>query len=136
MKGSKKLYWLLALLTLAGMFARAAVLAPVPVIGDWEGRIDTADKTLQIVLHVRASKDGTLVATADNVTKKEQGLTVEVIRFTGVSVHLEIGGGAVYEGVLDKAGRRIVGDIRQGGRIFPLYFERVLEHGATNGKGV
>jgi putative intracellular protease/amidase len=128
MKGFREAFLLFALLATATVPTMASSRSASAIVGDWAGTIDTGGKVMQVLLHVRLEKDGTLSATADNISQGELEIHVDQVKFASPRIHLEIEQGAgIYDGVLDEKGMKIVGDWKQGNAVFPLHFRRVTD---------
>lgn len=113
---TRKLGWLVLL---AGVLALAA---PVAVVGDWQGVLDTGQGTLRIVVHIAQGADG-LTATMDSPDQGVSGIAIDTITFNDPELHFEIAKIAgSFQGKLEKG--QLAGQWKQGGGSAPLTLKR------------
>jgi mRNA-degrading endonuclease HigB of HigAB toxin-antitoxin module len=100
--------------------ASAAAAAPAgaaSIAGDWHGALNTGGKTLRVVLHVVAAKDGTMTGTLDSIDQGLSGIpvnnmTVKDSKLTFAVDALPVH--ASYEGTVKPGGSGIDGAWTQG----------------------
>ena len=119
---NKKLVALFVLLIFAAQFSgQTSTQGPA---GSWLGTVDVGGTKLRVALTLSKNPDGTYSGRADSL---DQGTTlpIDVATVNGDSVRLEFKTvGAVYEGKLNADRSEIVGQLSQGGGVFPLTFKR------------
>jgi hypothetical protein len=98
--------------------------APVPIGGEWQGRIDSGGGHLDLSLHINTTNYSRPVVTIDGVDQNRHGINPfilkdNVLKFTVGSV------GASYVGTVSKDGDEIQGIWKQG-QESPLTFHKVL----------
>ena len=100
-----------------------ALAAPVAVVGDWEGALDTGQVSLRIVVHIGQSGDG-LTATMDSPDQGVTGIAIDTITYNDPKLRFEIGKiGGSFEGKLEKG--QLVGQWKQGGGSWPMTLKRM-----------
>jgi len=91
---------------------------------NYEGVLDVGAAKLRLVLHVW-TEDGALKASVDSPDQNAFGLRVDTITRTDSTLHFEMAMiGAAYDATIASEGKRIDGRWKQGGRDWPLVFER------------
>ena len=113
----RKLGWVVLLASVL------ALAAPVAVVGDWEGALDTGQGSLRIVLHIAQGGDG-LTATMDSPDQGVTGIAIDTIAYNDPELHFEVARIAgSFAGKLDK--QQIAGQWKQGGATLPLTLKRM-----------
>lgn len=111
-------------LTLALVMA-AALPATAPVVGDWQGALDTGNGSLRVVIHVTQDSSGKLAGTMDSPDQGATGIAIPTLTFQAPDFHFEIPRlSASYDGQLSKDGSQIAGQWKQGSVTLPLTFKR------------
>lgn len=95
-----------------------------PIIGDWQGVLNTGGPQLHLVLHITAAKDGALSATLDSVDQAANGIPVSAISLKDGKLSMTVDAvHGTYEGTLSKDSGTIDGTWSQGSPL-PLSFTR------------
>ena len=90
---------------------------------EWAGTLDLGSKQLRLVLKLRRSAEGALIATLDSLDQNAKDLIVDMVAIDGVSLAFEMKAiGARYEGAV--AGETMTGLWTQRGQSWPLAFRR------------
>jgi len=114
-----------------GLSAGLAASTPA-VVGDWEGALNTGNRSLRVVLHVSEDKEGNLNATLDSPDQGATGIAISTINFKQPDLHFEIQRmGASYDGKINKDNSEIAGQWKQGGASLPLTFKRATKEHRT-----
>jgi hypothetical protein len=86
-------------------------------IGDWEGKIDTGNGSLRVIVHISQATDGKLNGSLDSpddsVIYKEPDLRFAIELF-----------GSTFDGKMNHDNSEITGEWKQSGRSLPLVFKR------------
>ena len=101
--------------------------ANLPVVGNWNGALNTGSGWLRVVVHVTQDKNGNLAATLDSPDQGAQamGIPINLITIKDSDLHFEIEiFAASYDGTLNKDHSEIAGTWKQGGASLPLNFIR------------
>ena len=97
------------------------IQGPAPLIGDWQGKLNTGAISLRIVFHIKSDTAGKLSATMDSPDQSAYGLPVGDVTIDGKAVKLVLPAvNGVYEGTLSDSGKVIDGRWEQGGASLPL----------------
>lgn len=116
---------LLALVLGALVLGQAVAASPAPIVGDWNGAINTGSASLRAVIHVAQDKDGKLTATMDSPDQGATGIVISSISYQEPALHFEIERlGASYDGTMNKDNSEIAGTWKQGAATLPLNFKR------------
>jgi len=80
---------------IAGTLLVGLAFAPIapaqsPILGDWEGTLDSNSQTYRIAWHVTAAADGTLTSTIDNLDEQIFGIKVKSTVIKGLEVTLTV----------------------------------------------
>lgn len=89
----------------------------------WEGVLDVGTAKLKLVLKLAKTPDGTYLATLDSPNQGAYDLAVDTIMLKDQALHFEmkrIGGS--YDGKMSE--KQITGQWSQGGRTWPLVFQK------------
>ena len=104
----------------------SAAAAQESVEGTWLGTLTIQGVKLRLALKVSRTPEGVLTAKLDSIDQGAKDLPVdeivhegEALRFTARRI------GLTYNGTLDGDGKVIRGEMKQGGAVLPLTFERV-----------
>ena len=93
--------------------------------GIWQGTLKISGMELRIVFTISRNPDNTLTATYGVPEQNAIGVPVDEITFINGNVHIEIIPiEAVFKGKLKEDGKKINGQLTQGGMTLPLVLER------------
>jgi len=93
--------------------------------GDWEGKIDTGESSLRVIIHISQAADGTLNGSLDSPDQGSIGTTIDSVNYTEPELHFAIERfGSRFDGKMNPDHSEITGEWKQSGRIFPLMFKR------------
>jgi hypothetical protein len=116
------------LLTLiASTLALGAVTAASvsAAIGDWEGKIDTGDGSLRVIVHLSQAADGTLNGSLDSPDQGSAGTAIDSVTYKEPDLHFGIQSfGSTFDGQMNHDHTEIAGVWKQSGRSLPLVFKR------------
>lgn len=105
-----------------GAMTTASVSA---AIGDWEGKIDTGDGSLRVIIHLSQAADGTLNGSLDSPDQGVTGTAIDSITYKEPDLHFAIQRfGSTFEGQMNHDHSEIAGVWKQSGRSLPLVFKR------------
>ncbi|MFM7189056.1 MAG: alpha/beta hydrolase family protein [Armatimonadota bacterium] len=108
------------MLSLAYPF-HSSLQGPSPLIGDWQGKLNTGAISLRLVFHIKAEASGTLSATMDSPDQSAYGLPVGDVTLDGKSVKLVLPAvNGTLSGTLNDTGTVITGRWEQGGASLPI----------------
>lgn len=110
-----------AFMICAMLVALTASAAVEPPVGDWEGKLDTGNGTLRLVVHISHDKDGKLSGTLDSPDQGANGMQLSSITYNAPDFHFdltEVGGS--YDGKFNKEKGAVEGEWKQGGHSLPL----------------
>ncbi len=94
-------------------------------IGDWEGKIDTGDGSLRVIVHLSQAADGTLNGSLDSPDQGATGTAIDTITYEEPDLHFAIQSfGSTFEGEMNHDHSEIAGVWKQSGRSLPLVFKR------------
>jgi uncharacterized protein len=104
------------MLTIAVLVAFATTCrAQMPIVGDWQGTLNTGQGELRLVLHISKAQDGSLRATLDSVDQAAKGIPVTAISLKDSKLKLTIDAvHGSYEGTVNKDATEIKGTWSQG----------------------
>ena len=116
-----------------GAIALAIVLHLTPgaaaqesVEGTWLGTLTVQGVKLRLALKVSRTPEGTLAAKLDSIDQGANDLPVDEIVREGKNLRFAARRlGLTYSGTLTEDGAAISGEMKQGGAVLPLTFERV-----------
>lgn len=104
--------------------AEDLTLAPEPGVEAWEGTLDLDGKPLRLVLKMRADATGTRAA-LDSLDQGALDLPIDTLERGAGVLRFEMQAlRARYAGVLDESAGSARGSWSQGGRTWPLDFDR------------
>jgi len=93
--------------------------------GYWKGELDVQGVKLRLALKIAKAADGTYSGTMDSLDQGARDIPITTIAFKSPTVKLEWKLlNASFEGKLSKDSAQMSGNFTQGGRTFPLVFER------------
>jgi len=93
--------------------------------GIWQGTLKFSEMELRIVFTISRNQDNIITATYDVPEQNAIGAPVDEITFINGNVHIEIIPiEAVFKGKLKEDGKKINGQLMQGGMTLPLVLER------------
>jgi len=99
--------------------------AQAPIIGDWQGTLNTGAGELRLVLHISKTQDGGLKATLDSVDQAANGIPVTAISLNDSTLKLAVDAvHGTYEGSVSKDATEIRGTWSQG-QSLDLNFRRM-----------
>ena len=101
----------------AAAAAGAAPAATAPIAGEWHGSLNADGKTLRVVLHIAAAKDGTLTGTLDSLDQGLFAIPVAAVVLKDSKLTLTVDAlpvHASYEGTVKPGGSGIDGTWTQG----------------------
>ena len=99
----------------------ASTQGPSPLIGDWQGKLNTGAISLRIVFHIKADSAGKLTATMDSPDQSAYGLPVGDVTITDKAVKFDLPAvNGLLTGTLDDSGKVITGRWEQGGASLPI----------------
>lgn len=99
----------------------ASTQGPSPLIGDWQGKLNTGAISLRIVFHIKADSAGKLTATMDSPDQSAYGLPVGDVTITDKAVKFDLPAvNGLLNGTLDDSGKVITGRWEQGGASLPI----------------
>ena len=92
-----------------------------PLLGDWQGKLNTGAISLRLVFHIKAEASGKLFATMDSPDQSAYGLPVGEVTLDGKSVKLALPAvNGTLSGTLGDTGKVITGRWEQGGASLPI----------------
>jgi uncharacterized protein len=95
-----------------------------PAIGDWEGKIDTGDGSLRVVVHI-SQADGKLTGSLDSPDQSATGIAIDSVTYKEPDLHFAIESiGSSFDGKMNQDNSAITGEWKQSGHSLPLVFER------------
>jgi hypothetical protein len=114
------------MLTIALLVAVATTCrAQMPIVGDWQGTLNTGQGELRLVLHISKAQDGSLSATLDSVDQAANGIPVTAISLKDSKLKLTIDAvHGSYGGTVNKDATEIKGTWSQGPSL-DLNFKRM-----------
>jgi hypothetical protein len=94
-------------------------------IGDWEGKIDTGNGSLRVIVHISQAKDGKLSGTLDSPDQGSTGTAIDSVIYKEPDLHFAIElFGSTFDGKMNQDNSEITGEWKQSGRTLPLVFKR------------
>jgi len=89
--------------------------AQMPIVGNWQGTLNTEQAELRLVLHISKAPDGSLSARLDSVDQAANGIPVTAISVKDSKLKLTIDAvHCSYEGTVNKDATEIKGTWSQG----------------------
>jgi hypothetical protein len=106
-------------------FGAIATASVSPAIGDWEGKIDTGDGSLRVIVHLSQAADGTLNGSLDSPDQGATGTAIDSVTYKEPDLHFAIQNfGSTFDGQMNHDHLEIAGVWKQSGRSLPLLFKR------------
>ena len=119
------------LAVLATMIASTLALGATPTasvsgaIGDWEGKTDTGDGSLRVIVHISQAADGNLSGSLDSPDQGTTGIAIDLISYQDPDLHFAIGSiGSSFDGKMIHDNSEVSGEWKQSGLSLPLVFKR------------
>jgi hypothetical protein len=119
------------LAVLATMLASTLALGAITTasvsgaIGDWEGKIDTGDGSLRVIVHISQAADGNLSGSLDSPDQGSTGTAIDSVTYNEPDLHFAIERfGSTFDGKMNHDQSEITGEWKQSGRSLPLVFKR------------
>jgi uncharacterized protein len=119
------------LAVLVAMIASTLVVGAVPTapvssaIGDWEGKIDTGNGSLRVIVHISQAADGTLSGSLDSPDQGSTGTAIDSVIYKEPDLHFAIQNfGSTFDGKMNHDHSEITGEWKQSGRSLPLVLKR------------
>ncbi len=95
------------------------------LIGDWEGKIDTGDGSLRVIVHLSQAADETLNGSLDSPDQGSTGTAIDSVTYKEPDLHFAIQSfGSIFDGKMNNDHSEIAGVWKQSGRSLPLVFKR------------
>jgi hypothetical protein len=108
---------------LLGATTTASVSA---AIGDWQGKIDTGNGSLRVIVHISQAADGKLNGSLDSPDQGSAGTAIDSIIYKDPDLHFAIDRfGSSFDGRMNHDNSEITGEWKQSGLSLPLVFKRV-----------
>ena len=94
-------------------------------IGDWEGRIDTGNGSLRVIVHISQAADGRLIGSLDSPDQGSTGIATSSASYNEPDLHFSIESlGSSYDGKMNHDNSEITGYWKQSGLSLQLVFKR------------
>jgi hypothetical protein len=94
-------------------------------IGDWEGKMDTGNGSLRVIVHISQAADGNLSGSLDSPDQGSTGTAIDSVTYTEPDLHFAIESfGSTFDGKMNHDHSEIAGEWKQSGRTLPLVFKR------------
>jgi hypothetical protein len=123
-----RLGFLAGLLTMIGFTLVLGAMAAAPVaapVGDWEGKIDTGNGSLRVVVHIAQADDGKLTGSLDSPDQDAMGIAISSITYKEPDLHFAVESlSGSYQGAMNQDGSTITGEWKQSGLSLPLVLSR------------
>ncbi|MGA7136474.1 MAG: hypothetical protein WBZ14_02270, partial [Terriglobales bacterium] len=104
------------------MIASTVVLSAMTIasvsaaIGDWEGKIDTGNGSLRVIVHISQSADGKLTGSLDSPDQGATGIAIGTATYNEPDLHFSIESlGSSYDGKMNRDNSEITGYWKQSG---------------------
>jgi len=115
------------LTTMASALALGAITtaSSSAATGDWEGKIDTGEGSLRVIVHLSQAVDGNLSGSLDSPDQGVTGTAIDSITYKEPDLHFAIQNyGSTFDGQMNHDHSEIAGVWKQRGRSLPLVFKR------------
>jgi hypothetical protein len=107
------------------LFALACAPATKDLAGNWQGTLEVGQVKLRLLFKISRTPAGVLTAKLDSLDQGASDIPVETVTVKDHTVRLEVKTvQGVYDGTLDKAGKKLTGTWQQGLQSLPLTLER------------
>jgi len=94
-------------------------------IGDWEGKIDTGNGSLRVIVHISQAADGKLTGSLDSPDQGATGAAIDSVTYKEPDLHFAIERfGSSFDGKMNPDNSEITGQWKQSGLSLPLVFKR------------
>ena len=94
-------------------------------IGDWEGKIDTGNGSLRVIVHISQAADGKLNGSLDSPDQGSAGTAINSLIYKEPDLHFAIEQiGSSFDGKMIHNNSEISGEWKQSGLSLPLVFKR------------
>jgi uncharacterized protein len=94
-------------------------------VGDWEGKIDTGDGSLRVIVHISQAADGKLTGSLDSPDQDTAGAAIDFVTYKEPDLHFAIERfGSTFDGKMNPDNSEITGQWKQSGLSLPLVFKR------------
>ena len=94
--------------------------------GNWKGTLDVGSVKLRLVFKINKTAGGDLNAKLDSLDQGVRDIPVDTVTVKNKAMRLEVKTiDGVYEGTIDAAGTKAIGQWKQGAQALPLTLERV-----------
>jgi hypothetical protein len=107
----------------------ATTTASVPAaVGDWDGKLDTGNGNLRVVVHISQAADGKLTGSLDSPDQGATGITMDSVTYKEIDLVFVIETiGSTFAGKMNKESSEITGEWKQSGLSLPLILKRVTK---------
>ncbi len=93
-------------------------------IGDWEGKIDTGNGNLRVLVHI-SQGDGKLTGSLDSPDQDATGIAISTVTYNEPDLHFAIESlGSSFDGKMNNDNSEITGEWKQSGLSLRLVFKR------------
>jgi hypothetical protein len=107
------------------VFGAMTMASVSTAVGDWEGKIDTGNGSLRVIVHISQAADGALQGSLDSPDQGSTGTAIDSITYKQPDLHFAIESfGSSFEGKMNHDNSEITGEWKQSGRTLPLVFKR------------
>jgi uncharacterized protein len=97
-------------------------------IGDWEGKIDTGNGSLRVIVHISQATDGKLNGSLDSPDQGSTGTAIDSVIYKEPDLHFAIElFGSTFDGKMNNDNSEITGEWKQSGRSLQLVFKRRIK---------
>jgi hypothetical protein len=94
-------------------------------IGDWEGKIDTGNGSLRVIVHISQATDGKLTGSLDSPDQDATGIGIGTVTYNEPDLHFAIESlGSSFDGKMNHDNSEITGEWKQSGLSLRLVFKR------------
>jgi hypothetical protein len=122
----KKALSLLAVTVLIPLSSAFSAPGTNGVTGNWLGTLEAGSVKLRVVFKISRAPGGDLAATMDSLDQGARDIPVNAVTLSNRALRLEVNMvQGVYEGMLDDAGTKAIGQWKQGVQTLPLTLVRV-----------
>jgi hypothetical protein len=107
------------------LFGTMTMASVSTAVGDWEGKIDTGNGSLRVIVHISQAADGALKGSLDSPDQGSSGTAIDSITYKEPDLHFAIESfGSSFEGKMNHDNSEIAGEWKQSGHNLPLVFKR------------
>jgi hypothetical protein len=116
---------LVAMIVSASSLRAATGPSVSALVGDWEGKIDTGNGSLRVIVHISQAADGTLIGSLDSPDQDSTGTAIDSVNYKESDLHFAIESfRSSFDGKMNRDCSEITGEWKQSGRTLPLVFKR------------